>query len=240
MILGFEKLHLKIVFSSLPLCMCVWWSNDGLSVILFFISPARTKSTSRAVTLNLRVVRLFGIHDYIIFIKNNWRFSLWYNTIANIVESWVIVVFIFYQSFIGWWIAWSRQSFHFLLLVSGDLRRETRFFLELLNLCLILVIFGIIVWKCLVCVEKRTHLFLDDPVVSFLNHIDWIHVVDWLVLIIKGYLFGWKLFTLNCWILNVSHGQLLYKWSHRRLYTTNILCLCVELLLRRVALLIIL
>jgi len=117
MILGFEKLHLKIIFSGLPL-----WSNDGLSVILFFISPARTKSTSRAVTLNLRVVRLFGIHDYVIFIKDNRRFALWYNTIANIVESRVI-----YQSLIGRWVARSRQSFHFVLLVSGNLRRETRF-----------------------------------------------------------------------------------------------------------------
>lgn len=122
MILGFEKLHLKIVFSGLPL-----WSNDGLSVILFFISPARTKSTSRAVTLNLRVVRLFGIHDYVMFIKDNRRFALWYNTIANIVESRVI-----YHSLIGRWVARSWQSFHFLLLVSGNLRRKTRF-LELVR-----------------------------------------------------------------------------------------------------------
>ena len=119
MILCFEKLHLKIVFSALSL-----WSDDGLSIILFFISPARTKSTTRTVTLDLRVVRLLGIHDDIIFIKNKRRFPL-YNTIANVVESWVI-----YRSFIRWRIAWSRQSFHFLLLVSGDWWSETCFFLE--------------------------------------------------------------------------------------------------------------
>ena len=123
MILSFEKLHLKSVVSGWP-----WWSDGGLSVILFFVPPARTKSTSRAITLNLRVVRLFGIHDYVIFIQNKRWFALLYNTIANIVESCVI-----HESFVRRCVAWSRQSFHlsllFLLLVSGDCRREDHIFL---------------------------------------------------------------------------------------------------------------